>query len=359
MTTSASMNKRASEILAEFQSRGILEARHGPDTEVDCIVPVERAGNTSLVFVADADKVERVFAAAPSAVVTTVELAEQFFGLPHTAVLTSKNVKLAHALLRQAYVDRDVRQSEWGQIHESAVVHESAQLADDVVVGPGVVIGRDVCIDQGSVIMANAVIEEGVSIGASTVIHSNVVIGYDCEIGSRVIVKAGCIVGMEGFGFAEDDKGKRYRIPQLGKVVIEDDVVLGANCNIDRATYDETRIGAGCKFDALCHIAHNVVMDEDCVIVAQTGVAGSVRIGKRVIISGQAAITDHVSIADDVALVHRAGVMSDVEKPGVYAGIPIQPMRDYFKNIAVAHRLVELRKRLQDVEKRLAQLTDE
>ena len=357
MVVTRSVHKQASQILAEFEPQGILDTMTGPDTLIERIDPVERGDASSLVFVGDPSQVAAATQAAPAAIVTNAKLAAEFAGLDSTAVLTSTNVKLAHALIRQAYADRDVRLTEWGEIHPSAVIHESVRLADGVIVGPGVVLGADVEVGGDTVIMANTVVESGVRIGAKTVIHPNVVVGYDCTVGDRVIIKSGCIIGMEGFGFAEDKQGKRYRIPQLGRVVIEDDVELGANCNVDRATYDETRIGKGCKLDALCHIAHNVSMDENCVIVAQSGIAGSTHLGKRVILSGQTAIIDHVSIADDVALVHRAGVMSDIKEAGVYAGIPTQPMKDYFKNVAVAQRLVELRKKLQSLEKQVAELT--
>jgi UDP-3-O-[3-hydroxymyristoyl] glucosamine N-acyltransferase len=134
---------------------------------------------------------------------------------------------------------------------------------------------------------------------------------------------------------------------------------MGSQCNVDRATWGETRIRAGSKFDALCHIAHNAEIGEDCIIVAQTGVAGSSTLGKRVIVSGQSAITDHVSITDDVTLVQRAGVINDIDRPGVYAGTPVQPVKDYFKNSAVAHKLVELRKQVRQLEKQVADLIKE
>ncbi len=358
MENVGSMPVQASQILNDFKSSGIIESMHGPDTQIHQIDNVENATTESLVFVADSEFVQPAQAAAPAGIVTTEKLAGEFAEQTQSAIFICSNVKLAHAKLRTAYADRDVRESEWEQIHPSAVIHESVRLASDVMIAPGVVIGRDVQVGAGSVIMSNSVIEEGTRIGADTVIHPCVVIGYNSELGDRVIIKSSCTIGSEGFGFAADSKGKHHRIPQLGKVVIENDVVLGANCNIDRATYKETRISAGCKFDALCHIAHNVFMDQDCIVVAQTGVAGSVQIGKRVIISGQAAISDHIVIGDDVALVHRAGVMSDIKTPGVYAGIPTQPVKQYFKNIAVQQKLTELRKKVQEMEKKLASLTD-
>jgi UDP-3-O-[3-hydroxymyristoyl] glucosamine N-acyltransferase len=325
----------------------------GTNVMVTGIAPVEHCGPGDMVFVEKADLVETVIAARPAAVVTNTELAEQFNGMSDVAVLISSNVRLAQALLRQAYVDRDLYSTEWPRIHPAAVIHESVEVPADAVIGPGAVLGRNVHIGKRAVVMANAVIEENAQIGEETVIHPNVVIGYNCEIGKRCIIKSGCVLGMEGFGFAQDEKRKSYRIPQLGKVVIEDDVVLGANNTVDRATYDETRIRSGVKTDTLCHIAHNTEIDEDVIIVAQTGIAGSCYIGKRVLISGQAAISDHVKVADDVVLVQRAGVISDIDKPGMYAGHPLQPVRQYFKNSALLTKLTEMKKQISKLEKAL------
>ena len=347
------MKIQASQIFAEFKQRNILGSLTGADSLVTGIAPTERCGPGDLVFVEKAELVEPVITAKPAAVVTSTELAEQFHVLTETAVLTSPNVRLAQALLRQAYFDRDLYNTEWPQIHPAAVIHESVNVPADAVIGPGAVLGRNVKIGKCAVVMANAVIEENAQIGEETVIHPNVVVGYDCEIGDRCIIKSGCVIGMEGFGFAQDEKRKSHRIPQLGKVIIENDVVLGANNTIDRATYDETRIHSGVKTDTLCHIAHNAEIDEDVIIVAQTGIAGSSYIGKRVLISGQAAISDHVKVADDVVLVQRAGVISDIKEPGMYAGHPLQPVRQYFKNSALQTKLVDMKKQIQKLEKAL------
>ena len=347
------MEIHASQILSDFKSRSILQALQGSDTLITGIAPVESCGPGDLVFVEKPELIETVKAAKPSAIVTPVELVEQFGDMANCAVLTSSNVRLAQALLRQAYVDRDLYHTEWPRIHPAAVIHESVVIPDDAVIGPGVVLGRNVRIGRRTVVMANSVIEENAQIGKQTVVHPNVVIGYNCEIGDRCIIKSGCVIGMEGFGFAQDEKRKSYRIPQLGKVVIENDVVLGANNTVDRATYDETRIRSGVKTDTLCHVAHNTEIDEDVIIVAQTGIAGSCYIGKRVLISGQAAISDHVNIADDVVLVQRAGVISDIDQPGMYAGHPLQPVRQYFKNAALLMKLTEMKKRLDKLEKDL------
>ena len=353
------MNIKASQIFKDFHAQGILDESTGPDTEISSIDPVENSTSSSLVFVSDASFTEQALNTQPAAIVTHEKLADRFSTLESTAVMTSKNVRLAQALICQAHADRDHRDIEWDKVHPSAVIHDSAQLGNDVIIGPGVVIGRNVTVGNKSIIKANTVLEQDVVIGEDCILHPNVVVSYACELGNRVTLKSGCVVGMEGFGFAQDDKGRSHRIPQTGKVVIEDDVVIGSNSNIDRAASAETRIRAGCKFDALCHIAHNVDIGEDCIIVAQTGIAGSSTLGKRVIVSGQCAITDHVKVTDDVTLVQRAGVINNIDEPGVYAGTPIQPVKDYFRNSAVAHKLVELRKQVRQLEKQVAALNEE
>ena len=353
------MNVKASQIFETFHARGILEALNGPDTDITGIAPVENSAPGSLIFVDSPEFVEQAIESSPAAIVTHAKLAEHFSSLTSTAILTSKNTRLAQALIRQAYADYDHRDTGWPAIHPSATIHETASIADDAIIGPGVVIGRNVKIGSGSIIKANSVLEQDVIVGEDCILHPNVVVSSACELGDRVILKSGCVVGMEGFGFAQDENGRSHRIPQTGKVVIEDDVMIGSNCNIDRAAYAETRIRAGCKFDALVHIAHNADIGENCIIVAQTGIAGSSTLGKRVIVSGQSAITDHVTITDDVTLVQRAGVINNIDEPGVYAGTPVQPVKDYFRNSAVAHKLVELRKQVRHLEKQVADLTKE
>jgi len=353
------MNIKASQIFETFRTRGILEQLTGPDNDITNIAPVERTSPGSMIFVDSPEFVEQAIKSSPAAIVTSEKLVESLSSLSSSAILTSKNVRLAQALIRQSYADYDHRDIEWATIHPSATIHESASIGADVIIGPGVVISRNVKIGRGSIIKANSVLEQDVVIGEDCILHPNVVVSHACELGNRVMLKSGCVIGMEGFGFAQDDKGRSHRIPQTGKVVIEDNVLMGSQCNVDRATWGETRIRAGSKFDALCHVAHNADIGEDCIIVAQTGVAGSSTLGKRVIVSGQCAITDHVKITDDVTLVQRAGVINNIDEPGVYAGTPIQPVKDYFRNSAVAHKLVELRKQVRQLEKQVAALNKE
>ncbi|TVT59978.1 MAG: UDP-3-O-(3-hydroxymyristoyl)glucosamine N-acyltransferase [Sedimenticola thiotaurini] len=347
------MDTRSSLIFKEFAPTGLLTAMEGEDVPLFNIAAIEDCGPGDLVFVDRAKAVEIIRDRRPSAVVTSPALQESLTALGGMTVLIASNIKLAHALLRQRYVDRDVLLSEWPDIHPSAVIHPSCEIEKGSRIGPNVVLGKGVRIGNETAIMAGSVVENGAKIGNQSVIHPNVTIGYDCEIGNEVIIQSGAVIGSEGYGFAQDESGHSHRIPQLGKVVIEDRVSIGAGCCIDRATYAETRIGAGTKLDNLSHIAHNVQIGQDCLLTAGFIVAGSTTIGDRVIASGQTGVLDHLEICNDVVLLHRAGVTKSIDKPGAYAGLPVQPLPEYMKNTALMKRLSELRKQVQQLEKRL------
>ena len=290
----------------------------GDDKEITGFAAADNYQAGDLIFCDDKTLIDDINNSNPTAVVTTSDLAEKITN-NRIGILVSEDVKLAHAFIRQRYDDIDLHQSEWPRIHPSAVVHETTLIPESATIGPGVVIGRNVQLGGRIVVQANSVIEEGVVIGEDSVIHARVFIGRNCRIGRRVRLKPGCVIGADGFGFARDQDKHFHRIPQKGIVVIEDDVVVSSNSTVDRATYSETRIARGTKIDALCHVAHNVFLDEDCVLVAQTGIAGSSKFGKRVLASGQTGVIDHITITDDVVLVHRCGIPEDILEPGMYA----------------------------------------
>jgi len=352
------MHIKLSDIHERFRTRGLFNAIHGGDSVVTGFAAVEACGNGDIVFVEDRKHVDAVRTGAPAAVVTSASIADELKNIAGLGILVTDDVKLAHALVRQAYADIDLHATEWPRVHPGAVVHESTAIPSTTTVGPGAVIGRNVLLGERVVVQANVVIENDVTIGDDSVLCARAFIGRGCRVGKRVVLKTGCVIGGEGFGFAPDREKHYHRVPHQGIVVIEDDVSIGANTNIDRATYHETRIGRGCKIDALCHIAHNVSIGADSILVAQTGIAGSSRLGKRVIASGQTGILDHKTIVDDVIMVHRCGVSEDITKPGMYAAGPPQPFKEYARNVAVSRRLYELWQRVQQLEKRLADLLE-
>ncbi len=345
------MNIKVSEIVNEFSKWNLFSSQNGEDKQITDMPDIKNSGQGSLVFVESEEYLPYVKQQKPSVIITNEKLADQFTDLTNSTILVSSNAKLAQALLRQKYADRDFRDNGWPQVHESAVVHESANIQKNVCIGPNVVISKNASVGENVTILANAVIEEGAQIGADSIIHANATIAYNCEIGERCIIKSGAVIGMEGFGFAQDSQQRSYRVPQLGNVVIGNDVVIGANCTIDRATFNTTHIKDGCKFDNQVHIAHNATVGEDGLIAAQCGVAGSTTIGKRIRCSGQTGIIDHLEISDDCVFVQRAAALSDVKEPGIYAGNPLLPMRQWFKNAAILKQLEELKKTVSRLDK--------
>jgi UDP-3-O-[3-hydroxymyristoyl] glucosamine N-acyltransferase len=207
-------------------------------------------------------------------------------------------------------------------IDASAFIHPSATLGKNVSLGINVIVGANCVIGDNVKIFHNSVLLENVVIGDDSVIYPNVSIREDCKIGKRVIIHAGAVIGADGFGYQKDEKGVYNKIPQIGNVVLEDDVEIGANTTVDRAALGSTIIMKGSKIDNLVQIAHNVSVGTNTVMSAQSGVSGSVKIGKNVIIAGQVGIAGHLEIADNVVLMAQSGVPKTISKPGLYFGYP-------------------------------------
>ncbi|RLI67760.1 MAG: UDP-3-O-(3-hydroxymyristoyl)glucosamine N-acyltransferase, partial [Candidatus Gerdarchaeota archaeon] len=196
------------------------------------------------------------------------------------------------------------------------------------------------------------VVGDGVRIGNDVIINSNVSVLKDCKIGNRVIIHAGSVIGSDGFGFAND--GNRYhKIPQIGIVRIDDDVEIGACNTIDRATFGQTWIKRGVKTDNLVHIAHNVVVGEDTVLVAQVGISGSVTIGNHAILAGQAGVAQHVNIGDRVTIGGQSGISKSVPSDQIISGTPGMPHRLWLKTSSVITKLPDMKKQLNNLEKRM------
>ena len=347
------MKTSVSEIYAQFKGEGLLLEVLGENQELTGVAPAQDCVPGDLVFADNASYLDNILAKKPSAAVINAEVREKLpKNLPDDITfILAKNVGLATAKIRQKYADRDLYAGDGPRIHPRAIVHENVRVPEDAVIGPGVVVEANVQMGPRCVIMANSVIEHDVIMGADVIIHPNVTIGYATEIGDEVIIQSGSVVGAEGFGFAQDETGQSYRIPQTGKVVLEERVHLGANNCVDRAAFKETRIGAGTKMDNFCHIAHNVQTGKDCLFTAGFIVAGSTTIGDRVIASGQVGILDHLKVSSDTVFVHRAGVTDDVTSPGVYAGLPLLPLREYMRNTAITRKITELRDKVRKLEK--------
>jgi UDP-3-O-[3-hydroxymyristoyl] glucosamine N-acyltransferase len=241
-------------------------------------------------------------------------------------------------------------------IHATAVVPLSAKLGPGVSLGAHVVLGEDVAVGSNTKIGPGCVLGDGASVGDESVIYPNVSIYHGCQIGNRVILHAGVVVGSDGFGFAPKKDGTYEKIPQLGIVVIEDDVELGANCTIDRATMGRTVLKRGAKLDNLVHIAHNVVVGEDTVIAAQSGISGSTKVGKNVVIAGQVGIVGHIEIGDRSVLMAQSGIPKSTEPGMAYLGSPAKERPRALRIEAVIRSLPELARDIELLKKSLEEL---
>jgi UDP-3-O-[3-hydroxymyristoyl] glucosamine N-acyltransferase len=239
------------------------------------------------------------------------------------SLIKVKNPKLAFAKVYQLLTQKAAKAT---NIHPMAFVSSTAQIGENVEIGPFSFVG------------------ENSEVGDNCVIHSNVSIEKDCKIGNGVVLHSGVVVGADGFGYVRDEN-EYLKFPQIGTVVIEDNVEIGANSCIDRGALGETRIGEGTKIDNLCQIAHNVTIGKRVIIAAQTGISGSTTIGDDVVLAGQVGIADHVTIETGVVIGAKSAVFPNKKvRKGVWCGIPIQPMDEYKQQVLEIKRLTRLKK---------------
>lgn len=236
-----------------------------------------------------------------------------------------------------------------------AVLGTNVTLGEGISVYPGAVIGNNVTIGDRVVIYPGAVVYDGAVIGDDSVIHANAVVRERCRLGKRCKLQPGAVVGSDGFGYAPDGSSY-YPIPQIGIVVLEDDVEIGANATVDRAALETTLIKRGTKLDNLVMVAHNCQIGEDCMIVSQVGIAGSSKIGNHVTLAGQVGVVGHVTIGDNVIVGAQAGVPGSLAGNAYYSGSPAMPHKDWLKSMGVLPKLPEMRKKLSELEKKIAEL---
>lgn len=242
-------------------------------------------------------------------------------------------------------------------IHPAAFVAPSAVIGADVRIGPFTVIGERVRVGDRSMIGPCTVIGNDASIGDDAVVYSNVTVREGCIIGHRCVLQPGAVIGSDGFGFAPKADGTYEKIPQMGIVVLEDDVEIGANTTVDRATLGETRIKKGVKLDNLIQVAHNVVIGENTVMAAQSGISGSTRIGKNVMVAGQVGFTGHIEIADGVKIGAQSGVHRALTKPGAaYFGTPAYTQREAMRIYGSFPQLPDLLATVRSLQKRIEEL---
>jgi len=235
------------------------------------------------------------------------------------------------------------------RVHRTARIGRGASVAAGATVAAGARVGARTRIAEGSFV------GEGAEIGADCLLHPNAVVRERCIVGDRCILHSGAVVGSDGFGYVWDGKAHR-KIPQIGIVRVGDDVEVGANTAIDRATLGETRIGRGTKIDNLVQIGHNVVVGEDAILCGQAGIAGSARLEDRVTLAGQVGVNDHVTVGRGAVATGQAGVTGSIPAGAVVSGMPAAPHRDFLKRAAIVARLPELARRLEEIGRRLAEI---
>jgi UDP-3-O-[3-hydroxymyristoyl] glucosamine N-acyltransferase len=243
-------------------------------------------------------------------------------------------------------------------IDSSAFIHSEAVIEKNVSIGKNVVISSGCKIGSNVKIFHNTVLLEDVEVDEQTVIYQNVSIREGCKIGRNVIIHSNSVIGSDGFGYDLDEKGVAHKIPQIGNVVIEDDVEIGSNVSIDRASIGSTIIKKGVKIDNLVQVAHNVIVGENSIIAGQAGIAGSSKIGKNCFILGQAGVSGHIEIADNVILHVQSGIGKNITKAGNYFGSPAKEIKEAFKLEAHYRNLGKYADRIKDLEKSVKELQE-
>jgi UDP-3-O-[3-hydroxymyristoyl] glucosamine N-acyltransferase len=323
-------------------------------TFVRRVSSIEAAGEGDLAFVEDEKLFEAARACRASCVIVPVGAAGKLEGLG--SVIEAARPKLAFALAAEVLHPPQRLEA---HIHPTAAVSAGAILGEGVYVGASASVGEGAEIGAGTQVHANCVVGRGVRVGRDCVLRPNVVLYDGVTLGERVVLHAGVVVGADGFGYVRDSAGVYHKFPQVGTVLIEDDVEVGANSCIDRGALGTTRIGRGSKLDNLVQVGHNVEIGERVVIASQTGISGSTVIESDAVIGGQVGFGDHARVLSGAIIGSQAGVLpGKIVRPGVWWGTPIQPLEEYKRLNALWGRLPRMREEIQELKRQLRELTD-
>ncbi len=320
------------------------------DIEIEAAAGLDQAGRGQVTFLSNPRYTSRVGTTGASAIYVgeDTEVARE-----DIAILRARDPYLAFT---RALVVFHPAPSFQPGIHPSAVIDASARIGESSFIAAHVAIGQNVEIRERVQIHPNVTIADNVSIGDDTVIHSGVAIRENSVVGRRVIIHNNAVIGSDGFGFAKDEQRRWLKIPQTGRVVIEDDVEIGAGTAIDRSSTGETRIKRGAKLDNLVQVGHSCEVGEDALLCAQVGMAGSSHVGDRVILTGQVGIGGHITVGDDAILYPQSGVPNDVAPGEILVGTPAFEVSAFWRAIAVFKKLGDLPKRIRALEKRLDEI---
>ena len=320
------------------------------NTEIYEASSIDTANAQSITFALPA-YVQKAADSAAGAVILPLEITS--FSKPAICVANPKEAfaKLAYLYAPQVEID--------AEIHPMAFVHPSAKIGKNARIMPFAMVDKNATIGDNVVLYPHTYIGQGVVLGESCVIYSGASVREFCVLGDRVVMLNGAIVGGDGFGFTTNN-GKHTKVPQVGNVIIGNDVELGCNTCVDRATTYKTStiVAAGTKVDNLVHIAHNDIIGENCFIIAQVGISGSVKVGNNCTIAGQVGTAGHIEIGDNVVVAARGGVMNNLAPNAAYAGFPAIPHREWLKKEAHKSRLPDLAEKVKKIEKQVKELID-
>ena len=322
-----------------------------PALEISGFGPLDSAGPGDITFLVDTKYLEQAAQCAAAAILVGPKIEFEAGN-----IVRVEDAYLASAIIQNYFLEQPFAA---GGIHETAVIGEECTVGKEITIGAQVVIGDRVTLGERVEICAGVVIGDDVTIGDGCVIRANVTIESGCELGQRVRIHPGCVIGGDGYGYATDKRGFHVKRPQLGTVRIGDDVEIGANSCVDRATFGVTLIKSGVKIDNLVQVAHNVVVGENSLLVSQVGISGSTTLGRNVVLGGQAGTVGHISVGDGTMVAGKSAVHGNQPAGARLAGVPAIDGKLWFKCITAFSRLPELLKDVRKLKKDLARLDKE
>ncbi len=318
------------------------------DPEIAGVTNIEDAGPRDITF-AVPPHLDKAAASKAAAVIVPEDIASY----PKPAIRVA-NPRIAFTKVLEHFTPPTVVAR---GVHPAAVVGKDVRLGANVAVMACAVIADNAVIGDNTVLFPHTYVGEAATIGSDSVLYPGVTVYAGCRLGARTIVHSGAVIGSDGFGFVTIG-GRHHKVPQVGNVIIEDYVEIGANTTIDRATTGSTVVRRGTKIDNLVHLAHNVTIGENCFLVAFTGIAGSTKIGNNVIFAGQSGAVGHITIGDNCIFAGKAGATGDVPANSFYAGFPARPHKEWLRAEAALHKLPDLVKKIKQLETRLAELEE-
>lgn len=319
------------------------------ETEISGVGAIEDARAGEITFIADPRHLPKLGETKASAVIVSREVTQA-----DRPLLCVTNPHLAFAKILTLFFEKPYRPK---GIDSNAWISPTAKLGKDLTLYPFVYVGDRCLIGDRVTLYPGVYVGEDAAVGEDSILYPNVSVYPGALVGKRVVLHSGVVIGSDGFGYVKEGK-KNVKIPQVGTVEIEDDVELGANTTVDRATLGKTIIRRGTKIDNLVQVAHNVVIGEDSILCAQAGISGSTKIGSNVTLAGQVGVVDHVEIGDNVIVGAQAGVTHNLPGNQGYVGSPALPHREFLRSNAVFPKLPEMRKRFVDMEKRLKKIEE-